>query len=80
MSSEAAMTTRHIIRDIIGGGLDARDKVRCAREDDTTPLVAETFCGRRLVIHTGSRVPRLGDGDPMLLCDDCLASLPLIEG
>ena len=72
-------TETHIIRDIIGGHLDGRDKVQQTHEP-TIPPVAVTMCGRRLVVRNRQRIERFGVGSTDLLCTECVASLPLVEG
>ena len=67
----------HIIRDIIGAGIDLRNKV-LQTPGDPIPPVAITFCGRRIVLHNRQRIKRAGDGDVTLLCDECLSNLPVI--
>ena len=65
----------HIIRTIIGAGLDKRDKVNKADAN----AEAVTNCGIIIPINNRQRIARLGEGDPMLLCDECLSRLMLIE-
>lgn len=65
----------HIIRTILGAGLDKRDKVNKADAN----AEAVTNCGITIPINNRQRIARLGEGDPMLLCDECLSRLMLIE-
>jgi hypothetical protein len=70
---------RHIIQSIIGAEIDNRDKVLQTLAPALRP-VAVTYCGERILLNNRQRIERLGDGGPMLLCDECLANLPLIRG
>ena len=67
----------HVIRTILGASVDLRDKVRLAVGDSHPEAI--TCCGVVIPVRDRQRIARLGEGDPMLLCDNCLSRLMLIE-